>query len=221
LLISLAAVPAAWLLIRVAGRQNRWTKASYYLGSALPDVVVPLYQTLFSLLLAYLLLFLPCDLVSLRTAIAQASVELENIAGSLGRSPGQALWATILRLAAPGFAESFAGVPRNHQRTHRDVAAGPQWHAHPGDGVLKPQQRDRLCPGRALRVDQGADVAAADLGFIRTIKTCGGPMSSLELTAMAKRFGEAAVSAVDLSIPAGSRAVIVLCVGLSFQPLCI
>lgn len=121
LLISLAAVPAAWLSIRVAGRHNRWIEACYYLGSALPGIVValalvsltvqwlrPLYQTLFTLLLAYLLLFVPRALVSLRTAIAQAPVELENIARSLGRSPGQALWATTLRLAAPGFAASFA-----------------------------------------------------------------------------------------------------------------
>lgn len=123
LLISFAAVPAAWLSIRVAGRHNRWIEACYYLGSALPGIVValalvsltvqwlrPLYQTLFTLLLAYLLLFVPRALVSLRTAIAQAPVELENIARSLGRSPRQALWATTLRLAAPGFAAGFALV---------------------------------------------------------------------------------------------------------------
>ncbi len=123
LLISLAAVPAAWLSIRVAGRHNHWIEACYYLGSALPGIVVALalvsltvqwlrllYQTLFTLLLAYLLLFVPRALVSLRTAISQAPMELENIARSLGRSPRQALWATTLRLAAPGFAASFALV---------------------------------------------------------------------------------------------------------------
>ncbi|MDL2424614.1 hypothetical protein M2C68_18520, partial [Pseudomonas sp. BAgro211] len=44
----------------------------------------PLYQTVFTVLLAYVLMFLPRALVSLRAGLAQAPVELENIARSLG-----------------------------------------------------------------------------------------------------------------------------------------
>ena len=47
---------------------------------------------------------------AVRAGIAQAPVELENIARSLGRSPSQALWLITLRLAAPGAAAGAALV---------------------------------------------------------------------------------------------------------------
>jgi iron(III) transport system permease protein len=71
---------------------------------------LPLYQTVFTVLLAYLLLFLPRALISLRAGIAQAPVELENVAGSLGRTPAQALWQVTMRLAAPSAAAGAALV---------------------------------------------------------------------------------------------------------------
>ena len=55
-------------------------------------------------------MFLPRALVSLRASIAQAPVELERAAGSLGRSPLRALWATTIRLSAPGAAAGMALV---------------------------------------------------------------------------------------------------------------
>lgn len=89
----------------------------YYVTSSLPGIVValalvtitiriarPLYQTEFTVLLAYLLMFTPRALISLRAGIAQAPVELENVARSLGRTPTQAMLSTTLRLAAPGAA---------------------------------------------------------------------------------------------------------------------
>lgn len=123
LLTTLAAIPAAWLSVRAPSRLQRLLEGGNYLSSSLPGIVValalvtltihlapPLYQTLFTVLLAYLLMFLPRALVSLRAGIAQAPVELENIARSLGRSPGQALWRVTLRLAAPGAAAGAALV---------------------------------------------------------------------------------------------------------------
>ena len=53
---------------------------------------------------------LPRALVSLRAGIAQAPVELEQAARSLGRSPTQALWHITMRLAAPGAASGVAMV---------------------------------------------------------------------------------------------------------------
>jgi iron(III) transport system permease protein len=53
---------------------------------------------------------LPLALVSLRASIAQAPVELEQTAASLGYSPAQALWFVTMRLAAPGVAASMALV---------------------------------------------------------------------------------------------------------------
>jgi iron(III) transport system permease protein len=94
-----------------------------YITSSLPGIIValalvtvtihfarPIYQTTITVLLAYLLMFLPRALVSLRAGIAQAPVELENMARSLGRSPARALWLITLRLAAPGAAAGAALV---------------------------------------------------------------------------------------------------------------
>jgi iron(III) transport system permease protein len=114
-------MPIAWLSIRAPGRLNRMLESCNYITSALPGIVValalvtitinfarPIYQTVVTVLLAYMLMFLPRALVSLRAGIAQAPVELEDVARSLGRSPGQALRATTFRLAAPGAAAGAA-----------------------------------------------------------------------------------------------------------------
>jgi iron(III) transport system permease protein len=122
-LTTLAAIPIAWLSIRSPGRLQRLLESCNYITSSLPGIVValalvtvtihfarPIYQTTITVLLAYLLMFLPRALVSLRAGIAQAPVELENIARSLGRSPARALWLITLRLAAPGAAAGAALV---------------------------------------------------------------------------------------------------------------
>lgn len=123
LLTTCAAIPVAWLSIRAPGRLLRVLESCNYVTSSLPGIVValalvtvtvkyarPIYQTSITVLLAYLLMFLPRALVSLRAGIAQAPVELENIARSLGRTPFQALWRVTLRLAAPGAAAGAALV---------------------------------------------------------------------------------------------------------------
>lgn len=122
-LTTCAAIPIAWLSIRAPGRLQRMLESCNYITSSLPGIVValalvtvtihfarPIYQTTITVLLAYLLMFLPRALVSLRAGIAQAPVELENMARSLGRSPGRALWLITLRLAAPGAAAGAALV---------------------------------------------------------------------------------------------------------------
>ena len=73
-------------------------------------VALPLYQTVVTVLAAYVLMFLPRALVSLRAGIAQAPVELEYAARSLGLSPLRAVWRVTLRLAAPGAAAGVAMV---------------------------------------------------------------------------------------------------------------
>ncbi|MGE8186137.1 ABC transporter permease [Pseudomonas sp. NPDC086278] len=122
-LTTCAAVPIAWLSIRSPGRLQRLLESCNYITSSLPGIVValalvtltihfarPIYQTTITVLLAYLLMFLPRALISLRAGIAQAPVELENIARSLGRTPARALWLITLRLAAPGAAAGAALV---------------------------------------------------------------------------------------------------------------
>ena len=123
LLTTCAAVPIAWLSIRAPGRLQRLLEGCNYITSSLPGIVValalvtvtihfarPIYQTTITVLLAYLLMFLPRALVNLRAGIAQALVELENMARSLGRSPGRALWLITMRLAAPSAAAGAALV---------------------------------------------------------------------------------------------------------------
>lgn len=123
ILTTFAAIPMAWLSIRAPGRLQRLLEACNYFVGALPGVVValalvtitvrialPIYQTIVTVLIAYMILFLPRALVSLRASIAQAPVELEQAANSLGRTPAQALWQVTVRLAAPGAAAGMALV---------------------------------------------------------------------------------------------------------------
>jgi iron(III) transport system permease protein len=123
LMTTVAATPMAWLSIRAPGRLQRLLEGCNYIVGSLPGVVValalvtitvrvayPIYQTVVTVLIAYMLMFLPRALISLRASIAQAPVELEQAACSLGRSPAQALWSVTMRLAAPGAAASMALV---------------------------------------------------------------------------------------------------------------
>lgn len=123
LMITLCAFPMAWLSVRYPARLYRVLEGCNYITSSLPGIVValalvtitihsfrPIYQTEITLLLAYLLMFMPRALINLRAGIAQAPIELENAARSLGRSPMRALWSTTLRLAAPGAAAGAALV---------------------------------------------------------------------------------------------------------------
>lgn len=123
LLTTALALPIAWLSIRLPGRLQRMLEGCNYIVGSLPGVVValglvtvtvrvalPLYQTMATLLLAYAVLFLPRAVIALRASIAQAPVELEQAAASLGRSPANALWSVTVRLAAPGAAAGIALV---------------------------------------------------------------------------------------------------------------
>ena len=122
-LATIAAAPMAWLSVRAPGRLQRLLEACHYYVGSLPGVVValalvtitvrlvlPLYQTFATLIVAYILLFLPRAMVGLRASIAQAPVELERAAMGLGRTPAQAVRQITMRLAAPGAAASVALV---------------------------------------------------------------------------------------------------------------
>jgi iron(III) transport system permease protein len=123
LLTVLAAFPMAWVAVRAPGAATRVMEASNYIVGSLPGAVIalalvtvtvrvmlPLYQTVVTILAAYVLMFLPRAMISLRASIAQAPVELEQAAGSLGRSPLNALWSITMRLSAPGAAAGAALV---------------------------------------------------------------------------------------------------------------
>jgi iron(III) transport system permease protein len=122
-LATIAAAPMSWLSVRFPGRRQRVLEVCHYHVGALPGVVValalvaitvrvamPLYQTVFTVLFAYTLMFLPRALVGLRASIAQAPVELERAAMALGRTPFQSVRQVTMRLAAPGAAVGMALV---------------------------------------------------------------------------------------------------------------
>nr|WP_244643939.1 iron ABC transporter permease [Alsobacter metallidurans] len=123
LLTTVAAAPMAWISVRSPGRTQRILEACHYYVGSLPGVVVglalvwitvqvalPLYQTMFTVMVAYALLFLPRAMAGLRPSLAQAPVELEQAAMALGRTPFQAVSSVTLRLAAPGAAASIVLV---------------------------------------------------------------------------------------------------------------
>jgi iron(III) transport system permease protein len=121
--VSLAALPIAWLAARAPGPLQRFLENVHFQVGALPGVIValalvaitvryalPLYQTAATMLLAYVLLFLPRAIVSVRASLAQVPVELQQAATALGRSPFRAALGITLRLAMPGIAAGMALV---------------------------------------------------------------------------------------------------------------
>lgn len=121
--VCLAALPVAWMAARAPGPLQRVLENIHFHIGALPGVIValalvsitvrvalPLYQTVATMLVAYILLFLPRAIVSVRASLAQVPVELQNAAIALGRPPLRAAIGTTLRLAAPGIAAGMALV---------------------------------------------------------------------------------------------------------------
>jgi iron(III) transport system permease protein len=112
---TLAALPVAWLAVRRPGWTSRIIERSTYVGNALPGIVVALalitvairylpglYQTTVMLVAAYVTLFLPRALVGLRSALAQAPPELDDVARALGVRPAGALLRVTVPLIARG-----------------------------------------------------------------------------------------------------------------------
>jgi iron(III) transport system permease protein len=111
--VLLALVPA--LLLRFGSRRvARVVTASSHVGYALPGIVVALslvylamqvvplaYQTYALLLFAYVVLFLPLALTSLREGIGGQDPRLYEAARSLGHSPGAAMRRVVLPVARP------------------------------------------------------------------------------------------------------------------------
>jgi iron(III) transport system permease protein len=116
----LLALPIAILATRFGGILTRLTEQATFVTHSLPGIVValslvffgisyarPLYQTVWMLLIAYAILFLPNALAALRGSLVRQSLRLEEAAQSLGRGPSAVLWSVTLPLARPGI---LAGV---------------------------------------------------------------------------------------------------------------
>lgn len=120
---ALAALPVAILAVRHPGRMASLIERSTYMGFALPGIVVALalvffganyatalYQTVAMLLFAYVVLFLPQAVGTVRTSLLQVSPRLEEVGRSLGRSQAW-VWLTItVPLVRPGLVAGAALV---------------------------------------------------------------------------------------------------------------
>ena len=117
-IIALAlALPVGILAARSRTRTTRTLETLSYAGHALPGVVVGLslvfltlallpaiYQTIFTLAIAYAILFLPKAIGSTRGAVGNVPPILEQTARTLGRGPFAAWSSTTLRLSWGGIA---------------------------------------------------------------------------------------------------------------------
>jgi iron(III) transport system permease protein len=117
------AFPMAYLAVRHPSWFSKALELSNYITSSLPGIVVGLafvtvsirvvpgvYQTAGVLVAAYVLLFLPRALVSIRAGLAQAPKELDEAAQSLGKPPLLSFIRVTLRLTAPAAAGGAALV---------------------------------------------------------------------------------------------------------------
>ncbi len=115
--------PVAYLAVRYRSWPTVLMERLTYLAGALPSIVValalitvtirfarPIYQSAITLIAAYVLLFLPRAMVTLRTALLQAPPELEDAARALGVGRAATLRRVVLPLAAPGIFSAAALV---------------------------------------------------------------------------------------------------------------
>ena len=120
---AVASVPVAALVVRYPGLLSKTIERASFVGYALPGVVValalvffgvryggPIYQTVWLLVFAYVVLFFPAALVAARSALLQVSPSLEEAARGLGRSPGGVLIVVNLPLMRSGLLMAVALV---------------------------------------------------------------------------------------------------------------
>ena len=111
----LLALPLAALAARFTNRWIPTLEGAGYLSNGLPGIVVglslvffslsvlpALYQTVVVLVFAYAVLFMPKALGTARASIEGVSVDLINVARTLGASSFQAWWRVTVPLALPG-----------------------------------------------------------------------------------------------------------------------
>lgn len=119
----IAALPIAILSVRYANRVSKAIRRMTYLAFALPGIVIALalvffganyipflYQTLFMLVFAYLILFVPESVGIVQSALLQIHPSLEEAGRSLGHHPFKVFQRITLPLLRPGILASMALV---------------------------------------------------------------------------------------------------------------
>ncbi len=110
-----ASLPVAFLSVRYPGKISHAVERASYVGFALPGIVVALslvffgirfapmlYQTTAMLIFAYVILFIPQAVGTLRSSLLQVSPRLEEASRSLGKTELGAIRSVTLPLIRPG-----------------------------------------------------------------------------------------------------------------------
>jgi len=111
----LAALPVSILAVRFQSKLSRVFERSTYIGFGLPGVVValsvvffginvvrPLYQSIWLLIFAYGVLFLPAAVGALRSSLLLVNPKIEEAAQSLGSSQWRGIFSITVPLVMPG-----------------------------------------------------------------------------------------------------------------------
>ena len=163
--IVLVCLPVGWLTGRSQSRASAWTQHSLYVAHALPGLVValalvffsvrflePWYQRVPVLILAYLVLFAPLAVGSIRSAVLQSSPALEDVSGTLGLAPVATFLRVTLPLAMPGVLSGFVLVLLTAMKEL------------PATLLLKPTGVDTLATRLWMHTDNLSYAAAAPYG---------------------------------------------------------
>lgn len=122
-LASVLTFPVAYLAARHGGLISRGAFHLAYVGYAMPGVVVglavtfvfaaylkPLYGTVWALLAAYLVRFLPQSLGSQHSSLTQIAPSLEEAARGCGHTPGSVIRRVTIPLMMPGILAGWSLV---------------------------------------------------------------------------------------------------------------
>jgi iron(III) transport system permease protein len=123
LVATIAAVPVAYLAARSGTRLGDLFERATYVGYAVPGIALglalvffgtqfatPIYQTLYLLVFAYVVRFLPQAVGSTRASFLKVDPALPEAARTLGRTPVGAFRSVTLPLVAPGLVGGAALV---------------------------------------------------------------------------------------------------------------
>ena len=123
ILVSIFALGISVWFVRHKSRSSSFLEGLLWSNHALPAIVVGLalvffganvtpwiYQTVWLLLIAYLILFLPNGLAAMSTPLAQVPKALTEVSQSLGESYRKTLFKVVLPIASPGLLAASALV---------------------------------------------------------------------------------------------------------------
>ena len=123
IIAGLIAIPVAAFIVRFPGRIARLFESISYVGYALPGIVIGLslvffgvryggflYQTILILVFAYIVLFFPVAMGSVRSSFAQIRPSYEEAAKGLGRSNIGVMYSVTLPLVRSGVIVAMALV---------------------------------------------------------------------------------------------------------------